>query len=274
MAAHLPPIVDLDAQSSRRDQAMDLATLLGMIGAMAIVGAAILTGGSAPVFFNVPSILIVIGGTVLTVMIKFSLKQFLGAFKVAGRAFSHKTQEPEKLIAEIVQLANIGRKEGLLALEKAEVTETFLKEGIRMLIDGNSQEVVEAVMNKDMQQTIDRHSWGEKVFRATGDVAPAMGMIGTLIGLVLMLGNMADPKAIGPAMAVALLTTMYGAFLANVIFMPMLTKLEGFTAYEIRYREMVITGLRGIARSESPRNIQDQMAANLPPKMQAKLEAA
>ena len=99
-------------------------------------------------------------------------------------------------------------------------------------------------------------------------------MIGTLIGLVLMLGNMADPKAIGPAMAVALLTTLYGAFIANVLFMPMLTKLENFTAYEVRYREMVITGLRGIARSESPRNIQDQMAANLPPKMQAKLDAA
>jgi chemotaxis protein MotA len=101
-----------------------------------------------------------------------------------------------------------------------------------------------------------------------------MGMIGTLIGLVLMLGNMADPKAIGPAMAVALLTTLYGAFLANVLFMPMLTKLEGYTTYEVVYRELVVVGLRNIARGESPRNIQDQMVATLPPKMQAKLEAA
>ena len=99
-------------------------------------------------------------------------------------------------------------------------------------------------------------------------------MIGTLIGLVLMLGNMADPKAIGPAMAVALLTTLYGAFIANVLFAPMLVKLEGFTAYESVYRELVVIGLRNIARGESPRNIQDQMVANLPPKMQAKLEAA
>ena len=99
-------------------------------------------------------------------------------------------------------------------------------------------------------------------------------MIGTLIGLVLMLGNMSDPKAIGPAMAVALLTTMYGAIVANVLFGPLLTKLEGYTAYEVIYREMVILGLRNIARGESPRNIQDQMASNLPPKMQAKFDAA
>src|SRR5210317_1687766 len=132
---------------------MDLATLLGMLGAMAIVAAAIFTGGSVPVFFNVPSILIVIGGTLLTVMVKFSLKQFLGAFKVAGRAFSSKAHDPEQLIQEIVNLANIGRKEGLLSLEKAEISEPFLQEGIRMLVDGTNQEVVKSVMNRDMQQT-------------------------------------------------------------------------------------------------------------------------
>jgi chemotaxis protein MotA len=119
-----------------------------------------------------------------------------------------------------------------------------------------------------------RHENNQNVVKAWIDIAPAMGMIGTLVGLVLMLGNMADPKAIGPAMAVALLTTLYGAFIANVVFMPMLIKLEGFTTYEVVYREMVVLGLRNIARGESPRNIQDQMLANLPPKMQAKLEAA
>ena len=119
-----------------------------------------------------------------------------------------------------------------------------------------------------------RHLANQNVVKAWIDIGPAMGMIGTLVGLVLMLGNMADPKAIGPAMAVALLTTLYGAFVANVLFGPILTKLEGYTDYEVTYREMVITGLRNIARGESPRNIQDQMVANLPPKMQEKLEAA
>ena len=119
-----------------------------------------------------------------------------------------------------------------------------------------------------------RHESNQTAIKAWVDLAPAMGMVGTLIGLVLMLGNMADPKAIGPAMAVALLTTMYGAIIANVLFMPLLTKLEGYTQYEAVYREMVVTGLRNIARGESPRNIQDQMVANLSPKIQEKMEVA
>ena len=119
-----------------------------------------------------------------------------------------------------------------------------------------------------------RHESNQNVVKAWIDIAPAMGMIGTLVGLVLMLGNMADPKAIGPAMAVALLTTLYGAFIANVLFMPMQNKLEGYTDYEVVYREMVVDGLRNIARGESPRNIQDQMLSNLPPKVQEKLAEA
>ncbi|MDG2137062.1 MAG: MotA/TolQ/ExbB proton channel family protein, partial [Luminiphilus sp.] len=192
---------------------MDLATLLGLLGGLAVVGGAIFIGGAAPTFWKLDAVLIVVGGTFMTVMVKFSLKQFLGAFKVAGRAFSNKSHDPESLIAEIVNLANIGRKEGLLALEKATISESFLKDGIQMLVDGSNQEVVKAVMAKDMQQTMDRHNWGERVWRAVGDVAPAMGMIGTLVGLVGMLVNMNDPKAIGPQMAVALLTTLYGAVL-------------------------------------------------------------
>ena len=119
-----------------------------------------------------------------------------------------------------------------------------------------------------------RHATNQGIVKAWVDIAPAMGMIGTLIGLVLMLGNMADPKAIGPAMAIALLTTLYGAFFANVMFMPMQTTLEANTAYEATYRDMVVMGLRNIARDESPRNIQDQMLANFPPAIQEKLENA
>jgi chemotaxis protein MotA len=249
---------------------MDLATLLGMLGAMAIVAAAIFTGGSVPVFFNVPSILIVIGGTLLTVMVKFSLKQFLGAFKVAGRAFSSKAHDPEQLIQEIVNLANIGRKEGLLSLEKAEISEPFLQEGIRMLVDGTNQEVVKSVMNRDMQQTIDRHNWGEKVFRATGDVAPAMGMIGTLIGLVQMLSNMSDPKAIGPAMAVALLTTLYGAVLANMIALPIADKLHLRKSNEKTIHAMCIDGVLAIQAGQNPRIIESMLKAYLDPSQRDK----
>ena len=244
---------------------MDLATLLGLLGGLAVVGTAIFYGGAGPTFYNVPSILIVIGGTFMTVMVKFSLKQFLGAFKVEGRAFSNKSHDPESLIAEIVNLANIGRKEGLLALEKATISESFLKDGIQMLVDGSNQEVVKAVMAKDMQQTMDRHNWGERVWRAVGDVAPAMGMIGTLVGLVGMLVNMNDPKAIGPQMAVALLTTLYGAVLANMVALPIADKLHLRNSNEKLIHQMCIDGVLAIQAGQNPRVIESMLKAYLDP---------
>tara|TARA_R110002073_G_scaffold38653_2_gene110686 strand:+ start:3934 stop:4698 length:765 start_codon:yes stop_codon:yes gene_type:complete len=245
---------------------MDLATLLGLVGAMGVVMAAIITGGSPIIFMNVPSILIVLGGTALVVMMKFTLGQFFGAFKVAARAFMFKLDEPEDLIATVVELATIARKEGMLALENAEINNEFLRDGVRMLIDGNNREVVSAVMSKDLQQTIDRHKWGSKVFSATGDVAPAMGMIGTLIGLVQMLSSMDDPKSIGPAMAVALLTTLYGAVLANMVAIPIADKLDLRKAQEGRIKAMCIDGVLAIQEGQNPRIIESMLKAYLEPK--------
>ncbi|MEM0954999.1 MAG: flagellar motor protein PomA [Pseudomonadota bacterium] len=244
---------------------MDLATLVGMIGAIAIVLVAILTGGSALVFVNVPSILIVVIGTVMVVMIKFSLAQFLGAFKVAMGAFVNKSTNPQELIASIIELANVARKEGVLALENQEIENAFLDEGVKMLIDGNKKEVVSATLIKDTQETIERHSWGAKVFSATADVAPAMGMIGTLIGLVNMLSNMDDPKSIGPAMAVALLTTLYGAMIANMVAKPIADKLTLRKADEKRVRSMVIDGVLAIQDGQNPRIIESMLQAYLEP---------
>jgi chemotaxis protein MotA len=245
---------------------MDLATLLGLVGAMGVVMAAIITGGSPIIFMNVPSILIVLGGTALVVMMKFTLGQFFGAFKVAARAFMFKLDEPEDLITQVVELATIARKEGMLALENAEINNEFLRDGERMLIDGNNREVVSAVMSKDLQQTIDRHKWGSKVFSATGDVAPAMGMIGTLIGLVQMLSSMDDPKSIGPAMAVALLTTLYGAVLANMVAIPIADKLDLRKAQEGRIKAMCIDGVLAIQEGQNPRIIESMLKAYLEPK--------
>ncbi|MEH6616246.1 MAG: flagellar motor protein PomA [Porticoccus sp.] len=245
---------------------MDLATLLGMTGALGIVLAAILFGGSALLFVNVPAVLIVLCGTFLVVMIKFSMQQFLGAFKVAARAFTFKLESPEELIAQIVKLSNIARKEGMLALENEKIENDFLNEGITMLIDGNDRNVVSTVMNKNLQQTIDRHKWGAKVFSATGDVAPAMGMIGTLIGLVQMLSAMDDPKAIGPAMAVALLTTLYGAILANVVALPIADKLDLRKTEEGRIKAICIDGVLAIQAGQNPRIIESMLKAYLEPK--------
>ncbi len=248
---------------------MDLATLVGMLGAIGIVLAAMLTGGSALVFVNIPSLLIVLGGTFMVVMIKFSLGQFFGAFKVAARAFVFKVDSPEALIEKIVSLSNIARKEGMLALENEEIENEFLNQGIQMLIDGNNQEVIQAVMSKDLQQTIDRHKWGAKVYSAMGDVAPAMGMIGTLIGLVQMLSSMDDPKSIGPAMAVALLTTLYGAMLANMVAMPIADKLTLRKADEGRIKAMCIDGVLAIQAGQNPRIIESMLKTYLDPKKRA-----
>lgn len=244
---------------------MDLATLLGLVGAIGVVLAAMFFGGDALIFVNVPSLLIVLGGTMAVVMIKFSMGQFFGAFKVAARAFSFKLESPEALIEKIVSLSNVARKEGMLALENEEIENDFLNEGIKMLIDGNSNEVISAVMNKDLQQTIDRHKWGAKVFEATGDVAPAMGMIGTLIGLVQMLSAMDDPKSIGPAMAVALLTTLYGAMLANMVAMPIADKLKLRKDDEGRIKSMCIDGVLAIQEGQNPRIIESMLKTYLDP---------
>ncbi|MFV0275617.1 MAG: flagellar motor protein PomA [Parahaliea sp.] len=254
---------------------MDLATLLGLIGAMGIVMAAILTGGSPIIFFNVPSILIVGGGTVLVVMIKFTLGQFFGAFKVALRAFIFKLPSPEEMIEKIVEIATIARKDGMLALENIEIDDEFLAQGVRMLIDGNNPEVVSSVLRKELQQTIDRHKWGNKVFTATGDVAPAMGMIGTLIGLVQMLSAMDDPKSIGPAMAVALLTTLYGAVLANMVALPIADKLELRKSQEGHLKSLVIDGVLAIQDGQNPRVIESMLQAYIDPgKRNREAEAA
>jgi len=245
---------------------MDLATLLGMLGAIGIVLAAILFGGSALVFINVPSILIVLAGTMMVVMIKFTLGQFFGAFGVAARAFIFKLDSPEEIITQVVDLANIARKEGMLALESQEINNEFLNNGVQMLVDGSDREVISAVMTKEMQQTIDRHKWGAKVFSATGDVAPAMGMIGTLIGLVQMLSAMDDPKSIGPAMAVALLTTLYGAMLANMIALPIADKLDLRKAEEGRIKAMCIDGVLAIQQGQNPRIIESMLKAYIDPK--------
>ena len=238
-----------------------------------ILGAMISGGGLAP-FFDVPSVLIVFGGTFFLVMYSTPMPVFLGSFGAMAKAFMPPIKKQDELIERMVELSGIARKDGMMALEGQEVPDKFFQKGLQMLVDGADESKLVTQLNKEIKSMLKRHESNQTAIKAWIDLAPAMGMVGTLIGLVLMLGNMADPKAIGPAMAVALLTTMYGAIIANVLFMPLLTKLEGYTQYEAVYREMVVTGLRNIARGESPRNIQDQMVANLSPKIQEKMEVA
>jgi chemotaxis protein MotA len=238
-----------------------------------ILGAMISGGGVGP-FIDTPSLVIVIGGTFFSVMYTCPLPVFLGSFAAMAKAFLPPVKKMDELVERMAELAAIARKDGMMALEGQDVPDKFFQKGLQMLIDGADETKLVTQLNGEIKAMRSRHEANQNVVKGWIDIGPAMGMIGTLIGLVLMLGNMADPKAIGPAMAVALLTTMYGAIIANIIFMPMLVKLEGYTAYEVIYRGLVVVGLRNIAKGESPRNIQDQMVSALPPKMQAKLETA
>lgn len=176
---------------------MDLATITGMIGAFSIVIFAMTLGGDVTIFINTASFLIVVVGSLFTVLIKYGVREFLGAAKVAGKAFKIKLDTPEALIEEVVDLADIARKGGLLSLEGKEVNNEFLAGGIQLLLDGHDPDVVRTLLRKDLKQTVERHDWSKKVFESLGVVALAMGMIGTLIGLVPMLANMSDPKTIG-----------------------------------------------------------------------------
>lgn len=253
---------------------MDLATLIGLIGGFAIVTMAMFlsSNGVLGMFGDVTSVLIVLVGTLLVTMANFGLSQFLGAIKVAGKAFVVKTIDPIELIAEMVELADASRKGGLLTLEGKEVSNEFLAYGIQLLVDGHDATVVKNLLDTDLYQTVDRHDSGVKIFRVMADLAPAMGMIGTLVGLVAMLSNMDDPKAIGPAMAVALLTTLYGAVIANMVAIPMADKLELRSKEEALSKGMMIDGLLGIQAGQNPKIIDAMLRNYLPTSKRASEE--
>lgn len=238
---------------------MDLASIVGIVGAFGIVIFAMILGGDIMMFVNVPSLLIVIVGSMFAVMMKFELSQFLGAVKVAAKAFSFKLIKPEALISEIVELAGLARKGGLLSLEGKEVSDEFLSKGIQLLVDGHDPDVVRTLLSKEMKLASERHDTGITIFKSMGDVGPAMGMIGTLIGLVAMLANMDDPKAIGPAMAVALLTTLYGAMLATMMMLPIADKLTLRKDEEDRLKSMIIDALLAIQSGQNPRVIETML---------------
>ena len=250
---------------------MDIASLIGFVGAIGAILAAMIAGGGIAPFIDTQSIFIVFGGTFFAVMYANPLPVFLGSFGAMAKAFLPPIKKLDETVERMVELAGMARKDGMMALEGQPVPDKFFEKGMQMLVDGADEQKLVKQMKSEIASMKARHEVNQGVVQGWVDIAPAMGMIGTLIGLVLMLGNMGDPKSIGPAMAVALLTTLYGAMIANTIFMPLVIKLKGYSAYETTYREMIITGLQFISRGESPRNIQDQLVANLPPKEKQKL---
>lgn len=243
---------------------MDVATLLGLIGGFAVIFGAIALGGSMIMFVNIPSVVIVLGGTFAATLIKFPMGNVLGAFKVALKAFRSNSEDPAKLIEKAMELAQTARKSGVLALEKTPIENEFLRKGIMLAIDGHPAPFVRKTLSQDINLAIERHETGQSIFRAIGDSAPAMGMIGTLIGLVQMLSSMDDPRAIGPAMAVALLTTLYGAVIANAFALPIADKLAHRSMEERINRAIILETVSGIQEGLNPRVMETILMTYLP----------
>ncbi len=244
---------------------MDLATIIGIVLGMVLILMAILLGGELGLFVDVVSILIVLGGGTCAVMIRFGLKDLTNAFKVAGNAFKDKTAPLGELIDKIEELATLARKEGLLALERVSFDDLFLQKGINYLVDGADSEQLQTLLYTDLANTGSRHENGSKIFAGLGDAFPAFGMIGTLVGLVNMLANMDDPASIGPAMATALLTTLYGSVLANLISLPIADKLSLRAEQERARKNLIIEGLLGIQKGENPKILREFLETYMPP---------
>lgn len=243
---------------------MDIASLVGFILAYVIIATAIMLGGPFILFVNPPSLLIVVGGTFAVTLMRVTLANFLSSFKIGLKGFFYKLDKTQALIDESVELANIARKEGILALEGREISNSFLQQGIGLCIDGHAPEIVHNLLSKDINQSIERHVVGADMFKAMAVYAPAMGMIGTLVGLVQMLANMSDPAAIGPAMAVALLTTLYGAIIANCFASPLAEKLILISGYEKNNKDLILESITGIQEGTNPRVLKQLLNAYLP----------
>jgi chemotaxis protein MotA len=242
---------------------MDIATIVGVIAGLIVITSAILAGGGAKIFVDIPSLAITMGGMLCATLIHFSLPQFLGIFSIVKKTIVTKVPSPSELIKKMVNYAAINRRDGTLALEKElhSVSNPFFLKGLQMLIDGQEADKIRDHLELEIQYLQDRHSGGKKILEFMGAAAPAFGMIGTLIGLIQMLRNLDSPDSIGAGMAVALITTFYGAFAANLIFIPLAGKLGIYSKAEVTAMEMITEGICAISQGENPTAVREKMQA-------------
>lgn len=250
---------------------MDIATVIGLIGALGLIGASI--GSGIGLFIDLPSILIVLGGTVAATMISYSMKDLKNIMKIIGKAFTHKEEDPSEVIEEMIELANIARKDGLLALEDYgnQTEDEFLKKSIMLIVDGTDPDLVRSILETELIFLEERHGQGQGILQTMGGLAPGFGMIGTLIGLVKLLEDLDDPAMIGPNMSVALVTTFYGSFLQNTLFDPLANKLKMKSQSEILIKELILEGLLSIQAGENPRIIEEKLKTFIPPEDREKI---
>ncbi len=254
---------------------MDLATIVGLILSVVLIVVAILLGGSPGAYIDIPSLMIVVGGGCAAVMTSFSLASVLKMPTVTMIAVKNPAGDPSGLITQMVSFAEVARRDGILALEGMtdEMKDPLLIVGIKMAVDGTDPELIEQILEADVENMLTRHTNGKGMFDAFGRFAPAFGMIGTLVGLVAMLANMSDPSAIGAGMAAALLTTLYGAIIANCIFLPLADKLALRSDAEYLIKSIIIKGVMSIQSGDNPRVVEQKLKTFLPPSVRDSVSA-
>ncbi len=252
---------------------MDISTPIGLALGTGFILLGILLGGELGLFIDYPSLAIVGGGTTSTLMIRYPFNIMVNIINVLKKTVFNAIPNKGEVITQFVQLAQIARKEGLLALERVQFEDPFLAKGIQFCVDGAEGHQIEGILTKEIQYIKARHQAGNDMLKGLEISAPAFGMIGTLVGLVNMLANMDDPKSIGPAMAVAILTTLYGAIIANLVAVPLKDNLALFSNAEIDQKTLMLEGVLGLKRGENPRMLEESLHTFLSPAEREALKA-
>lgn len=247
---------------------MDLGTILGIIGGFSLIIIAMAQGGGVSWFLDAPSALIVLGGTIGATLVNYPLKDVLGMLSVAKNVFRKVEHDPAQLIAQFVQMSRITRRDGILSLQRIveKASDPFLSKAVNLVIDTPNPDVVTDILETEIDTLAERHRKGADIFTTMGNFSPAMGLLGTLIGLIQMLRKMSDPSSIGPSMALALITTFYGVILANLIFIPMAGKLRARSAREIMYKQLILQGVISLQAGDHPRVLEQKLHSFLAPR--------
>lgn len=251
---------------------MDIATVVGLIGTFGLLVGVAGSAGGIGVFLDMPSLLIVFGGTLTTMMIRFSPPQLIATVPIVLRAIIVVPNRTDEIIAQLIDMANVARRDGILALEKVKSPNRFLQSAINHCVDGADPEFLEGILRKDLVFLQQRHQQGMAVLEGIGDIAPAFGMIGSIFGLMPMLNNLGDPAAVTSGMSAAILSTLYGAVIANVVVLPLAGKLDYYSNAEQLTRHVIIDGMIGIQKGTNPRLLQEALKTALPPKVRDAME--
>ena len=246
---------------------MDISTILGIVFGFGLVISAMAVGGGLGWFINLPSAMIVMGGTLGASLINYPMSDIIGVAKVAKNIFFMKKLKTEKVIEMLVDMSKISRRDGILALEDKleEIKDPFFAKGIMLMIDGIEPAALSRILHTELEFISERHRLGAEIFTTMGNFAPAMGMVGTLIGLIKMLVQMDDPSSIGPAMAVALITTFYGVILANLVFLPAAGKLKTRSSSELMLKQLIISGILAVQSGDNPRILEEKLYSFISP---------